>query len=63
MTIGRKLCGLIVLVFDIIGFFDLLKEKRNNISKWIHILATKAADKAMDEKREEYEKALGNLME
>lgn len=63
-SIFTIICSSVVLVFDIIGFFDLLKEKRHIIiNRWIHIIATKEADKAMDKKREEYEQLFGNLME
>lgn len=55
--------GAIVLILDIIGVIDSIREKRKTIQKWITQRARDSADKAMDMKREEYEKILGKLVD
>ena len=44
------------------GVIDLIYSKWNVISKWIERKASKAADKAMDEKRDEYECLLREIV-
>ena len=49
-------------LFEVFGVIDLIYSKWNVISKWIERKASKAADKAMDEKRDEYECLLREIV-
>ena len=62
---ARTLFGLIIAavmgVFNVIGAVDSISSRWNYVSGWIEHKANAAADKAMDEKRDEYEVLLGEL--
>lgn len=58
-TSWALVAGTIVLIIDLFGLIDSLHEKKKTIQKWIARKACNSADKAMDAKREEYEKIFG----
>ena len=51
----------VICIINLIGVYDLLKDKKKSVSKWIEKYAQKKSDEVMDAKREEYETVLGKF--